>query len=257
MKIISYSDLHLEFGGGFQLPSGTDADMMVLAGDIITLRDYAPLHRFLADWEKPVLFVAGNHEYYTNTPMGVEEAKFKAWLSDEHPNVVFLQDEAVVIDGVNFFGGTMWTDFNRSNEKDMLEARACMNDYRLIKTEEYITLTPSMTVMLHEAFVEKISRWFGQPLNGPRVVVSHHAPVANPRTQHGGSPLMPAFNSLDMPALIDRHQPALWIYGHTHECDDQSRGKTRIISNQLGYPDRAGGFECRDFDPGGLPVRIR
>ena len=40
------------------------------------------------------------------------------------------------------------------------------------------------------------------------------------------------------------------------ECDDQTIGKTRIISNQLGYPDGYGGFECKDFDRTGLPVEI-
>ena len=32
---------------------------------------------------------------------------------------------------------------------------------------------------------------------------------------------MPAFNSLDMIDVIENRQPALWAYGHTHECDDQ------------------------------------
>jgi len=93
-------------------------------------------------------------------------------------------------------------------------------------------------------------------LAGQRVVITHHAPVVNPNTKYDNSLLMPAFNSLDMLALIDKHQPALWVYGHTHECDNQSRGKTRIISNQLGYPNRAGGFECQSFDRAGLPVTL-
>jgi predicted phosphodiesterase len=40
MKIISYSDLHLEFGSSFMPPADTDADVMILAGDIITCKDY-------------------------------------------------------------------------------------------------------------------------------------------------------------------------------------------------------------------------
>jgi hypothetical protein len=46
------------------------------------------------------------------------------------------------------------------------------------------------------------------------------------------------------------------VYGHAHECDDQLIGKTRIISNQLGYPDRYGGFECKDFDRAGLAAEV-
>jgi hypothetical protein len=36
--------------------------------------------------------------------------------------------------------------------------------------------------------------------------------------------------------------------------DDQTIGRTRIISNQLGYPGKYGGFECKDFDEAGLPL---
>ena len=59
-----------------------------------------------------------------------------------------------------------------------------------------------------------------------------------------------------MVEIIGTHQPTLRVYGHTHECDDQSIGRSRIISNQLGYPDNLGGFECKDFDGAGLPVEV-
>jgi predicted phosphodiesterase len=37
---------------------------MILAGDIVTLRDYEPLDQILRNWKKLVLYVSGNHEYY-------------------------------------------------------------------------------------------------------------------------------------------------------------------------------------------------
>jgi len=92
--------------------------------------------------------------------------------------------------------------------------------------------------------------------SGPRVVISHNAPVINPNSKYKGGPLTP-FNSLDMVEIIETHQPALWVYGHTHECDDQMIGQTQIISNQLGYPGNLGGFECKDFDGAALPVERR
>ena len=93
-------------------------------------------------------------------------------------------------------------------------------------------------------------------MNGPRVVITHNAPLFNPHTKYNDSTLRPAFNSLDMVKVIETHQPHLWVYGHTHECDDQTLSRTRIISNQLGYPDGRGGFECRDFDRLGRPIDI-
>ncbi len=106
MKIITYSDLHLEFGGNWRIPDNIDSDIMILAGDIITFRNFQPLHTLLENWDKPVLYVTGNHEYY-NCRMGESEAAFRARLNDHLPRVRYLQNESTSIDGVHFFGGTM------------------------------------------------------------------------------------------------------------------------------------------------------
>ena len=256
MRIISFSDLHLEFGYDIQPPPDNEADVMILAGDIITLKNYLPLERYLENWGKPVLIVMGNHEYYTRTPMNKEEQKFAAWLAKEHENVHLLLDDEIIIDGVNFFGGTMWTNFAGSDKRALETAQRQMNDFRLIKTPEGKTLEPADTISYHESFTRKLDAWFAKSLSGPRVVFSHHSPVINPKTQYGASLLMPAFNSLEMEAIIKEHQPDLWVYGHTHDCDDQTIGKTRIISNQLGYHNKAGGYECVGFDMAGTPVDL-
>lgn len=226
---------------------------MILAGDIITFKNYRPLILLLKNWNKPVLYVPGNHEYYTQRPKDKEEAAFKSWLAEKHPNVRLLLDEAMTINDINFFGGTMWTNFNYSDPQAMMTASQQMNDFRLIKNSNGTSLRPLDTVRLHGIFVEKLLDWFDKDLKGPRIVISHHAPVINPYTQYKDSPLMPAFNSLDMEEIIKKYQPALWVYGHTHECDDQMMGKTRIISNQLGYPLKHG-YECAGFDFKGMKI---
>ena len=256
MRILSYSDLHLEFGASPALASEEDGDLLILAGDIVSFDDFRPLDRLLESWRKPILYVTGNHEYYTRRPMDGENQKFKAWLAVRHPQVSLLLDEGTSIGGVHFFGGTMWTDFDGGNRAAMEFARQEMNDFRLIQNPDGSVFRPSDAIRLHEGFVEKLSAWFDEDLTGPRVVVSHNAPLLNLRTKYNDSPLRPAFNSLDMVKIIAERQPELWVYGHTHECDDQRVGRTRVISNQLGYPNRSGGFECPDFDPAGRGVDV-
>ncbi|MEO5995874.1 MAG: metallophosphoesterase [Chitinophagaceae bacterium] len=256
MKIISYSDLHFEFGSTWLPPVDIESDLMILSGDIITFRNYRPLSRLLKNWNRPVLYVIGNHEYYTQRPKDEEETNFKLWLAENHPNVKLLFDEAIIINGINFFGGTMWTNFNHSDPLAMMAAGQQMNDFKLIKNSDGTILKPFDTIQLHDNFVAKLTDWFNTELIGPRVIISHHAPVVNANTQYRNSPLMPAFNSLDMVEVIKKYQPALWIYGHTHECDNQMIGKTKILSNQLGYPIKHG-YECPGFDIRGMKVEIK
>ena len=45
-----------------------------------------------------------------------------------------------------------------------------------------------------------------------------------PWEEHGFSICGTASNGLEAMPLIEKHQPDLWIYGHTHECDDQAKG---------------------------------
>jgi len=150
----------------------------------------------------------------------------------------------------------MWTDFNGGDLRAMETAQDQMNDFRLICNPDRTPFSPADAAALHKNFASKLLNWLGKDLSGPRVVISHNAPVINPNPKYKGGPLTPAFNSLDMVEIIGTHQPALWVYGHTHECDDQTIGRTRIISNQLGYPGNLGGFEYKDFDEAGLPVKV-
>jgi len=256
MKIICYSDIHLEIEKDLAVPADTDADVMVLAGDILNMCDPAPFSRFVAGFDRPVLFVAGNHEYYEGRPMSAERDAFAGWLAENHPNVTFLRDESITMNGVHFFGGTMWTDFAGADAKAMAAAESRMHDYQLITADHGGILRAADTLPLHNAFAQKLIAWLDTPMPGKRVVITHHAPCLHPQSLHDGSPLIPAFNSLDMLAVIENYAPDVWYYGHTHECDRQKIGRTQMISNQLGYV-RNGAYECAAaFDPAGAPITL-
>ena len=254
MRIISYSDLHLEKNHGWSLPK-IEADLMIFAGDIISFRNFNPLALLLRNWSKPVIFVAGNHEYYTNYPMNLHKHEFRAWLTEFLPCVHFLDDEPISVDGVHFFGGTMWTDFDGGNEWAMKYARQSMDDFELIREEGIFT--PKYSTKLHKRFIAALEEWFQKYLAGPRVIVTHHQPVPNSKTAYVNSPLGPAFTATDIRPLIETYQPDLWIYGHTHECAAWEISKTRIFSNQLGYPRGSGRYGCDGtFDKGGCAVEL-
>ena len=244
MRIAVYSDLHLEFLTQCALEtlinnlvSDSDIDLVVLAGDIVSVGRVSfldKLSNLLNKWNKPVIYVLGNHEYYGNQSILKTEIELRNYLSSNHPNVHLLLNDWVDIDGLNIFGGTMWTDFNKSNPIDLEIARSRISDYNAIKTNRVDFLKPLDTVELHNRFKCILLKWLNITTK-PRVIISHHAPCINPLTQYVDSPLQAAFNSEDMLEVINTHQPDLWIYGHTHEADDRMIGNTRVVSNPLGY----------------------
>ena len=91
----------------------------------------------------------------------------------------------------------------------METAQDQMNDFRLICNSDQTPFSPADAIALHANFASKLLNWLGKDLSGPRVVISHNAPVINPNSKYKGGPLTPAFNSLDMVEIIGTHQPAL------------------------------------------------
>ena len=57
MKIICFSDLHFEFEEPFTPPAEDIADVMILAGDIITFSDFTLFEQIVKAWQKPILLM--------------------------------------------------------------------------------------------------------------------------------------------------------------------------------------------------------
>jgi len=165
-------------------------------------------------------------------------------------HVKLMQDEAFTIDGVISLAARCGRIFNDADSDAMRAAWRGMSDYRLIYSPQRVPLEPVDTIKFHEQFVQKLIKWFEADLSGKRC----HQP-----SRAGLEPKNAIWEQSDNACIqfsgyggiIKQYQPILWVYGHTHECDDQTVGKTRIISNQLGYPDHSGGYECVGFDPAG------
>lgn len=235
MKLLTYSDLHLEFAS-FE-PPPTDADAVILAGDIsIKSRGVKWANEA---FDRPCIYVAGNHEYYDGHLDRTME-KMKAAAA---PHVHILENEALVLGNTRFLGTTSWTDFTSSGDHFLAArlAREQMNDYRYIRTEErYRLIRPDDIVARNRAARNWLEEQLSTPFPGKTVVVTHHAPMVAVSGMEAYGHLMAAYAN-EWRGLV--MQANLWVFGHTHMTVDTQVGYARVVSNARGYPGQETGFD--------------
>ncbi len=236
MKLHILSDLHTEFAD-FE-PPVTGADVIILAGDIgVGIAGIEWATRQFPD--KTVIYVPGNHEYYGHDIRSTDALRAAA-----PDNIYVLSDDVLELDGVQFFGSTLWTDFKLYGEGEAWFARQrakrLIEDFSSIKSGQR-RFTPEDSVVLHETSKAWLVGELEKEFNGPTVVVTHHLPASmSVDRRYADDPLNPAFVS-SLEDLIEQYQPNLWIHGHTHVACDYELFGTRIVCNPRGYPSESSG----------------
>ena len=226
MKINYFSDIHLEFGW-LEFPH-TDADVVVAAGDIGI---GAEAVNWLARAPQPVLYIAGNHEYYGGDLNKTKEEIRSACVGT---NVTFLECEQQVIGDVRFIATTLWTDFANGNEHILRKAASHMNDYQQIHLGERL-LKPQDIFDENEKSAAWLSERLTENFTGKTVVVTHHAPSPQSWDPPPRDDTFVASYCNDLTSLVNQTSPNLWIHGHIHQCADYTIGDTRVVCNPRGY----------------------
>lgn len=242
--IALHSDLHLERQC---LPKDwltKVPDILILAGDIIRIDES---YQFLTYIEKKyesthVIYVTGNHEYYEIENMLEAERILKASLK-EHDQIHFLQNDAIVINGIRFLGTTGWSRMLTLGIEKQLEAKYLVgysiNDFRLIGYEDRV-FNVDDCIELGEQQYEWLKAELSKESDCKHtVVITHFSPSLKLRNTQFPIDEMSAYFHASFDDLIEKYQPDIWMFGHTHANFDIQIGKTRVISNQKGY-----GREC-------------
>lgn len=243
MHIKVISDIHLESEPNYALPSPVDDEILIIAGDLAPIcfledsedsiyRDN--LIRFLDSASKEyreVIYVPGNHEYY-HSEMTIADDSMKSFISYKGwDNIHYLNPGKVKIDGYTFIGTTLWTDINNEDPLSMSVNYHDMADYHCIRYNSGM-LRPIHTYayhMHHKSYIEEHIQ------DENVIVVTHHCPsYKSVDAKFENSPLNPFFYS-DLDDLIMKHEPLMWIHGHTHCPMDYMIGKTRVYCNPKGY----------------------
>ncbi len=266
MRCHYLSDLHLESQGFNQrLPKG---DILIIAGDLCHARclDPARADKYSIDQRARVmrfideahtnfahiLLIAGNHEHYD----GVFEDTVEL-LRCHLPGVTVLDNETVEIEGMRFFGTTLWSDFEGRSEASINGVRRRCGEFFFVKTrirdadgkETRVKFQPENALHAHDCAWAALSREVAVAGVRPTIVISHHAPSLQGINQRfTGNGLDGAYASnLDERIAALGHVP-VWIHGHTHIARTYRIGETIVRSN-------ARGFEARGQTAPGFSVK--
>jgi Icc-related predicted phosphoesterase len=232
MKIHILSDLHLEFAD--YEPAPVEADVVILAGDIgsgCTGLSWALRHY----GKTPVLYVPGNHEFYGHTPPGL----IRQLKDYEDTSLHVLDNEFIELNGVTFFGSTLWTDllYYGNAGQASVDLKIGMFDYKDISMlPDMRKLEPEDTALMHEKALEELTTKL-EFVNTERfVMITHHAPLAQSvPARFANSPLNPGFVS-KLDNLVYDIAADLWVHGHIHQACDYRYKFTRVLNNPRGYP---------------------
>lgn len=271
-KIALVSDCHLEFAD-LIIENKENADVLILSGDIMVAEDlhnhpemsygmYSNINledlgrrqqialRFRdflnrCSLQFPhVIYVAGNHEFYH----GKWEASL-TYMREEckkFPNVHFLENDTVEINGTFFVGATLWTDMNKGDPITMHSISDRMNDFRIIRHDGlgYTRLRPAHAVSRHVQSLNYIKNVVTTNPNFKYVVVTHHAPTyMSIHEKYKHDYVMNGGYASDLTGFIlDNPQIKLWTHGHVHTEFDYMVGSTRVLCNPRGYV----GYEIED-----------
>jgi len=258
------SDLHLEMIPR-DIPINTKlppplTPLLVLAGDVYVGRDterFADIMSFIGKRYQHVIYVPGNHEYYGTRSITFPMENVRESIRNichNIPNIHFLDNATIMVNGIKFMGATMWTNIP---ESEFPFTAFKMADYSVIgmrsgdNGDETRSLSPEDINAIHQAsknFFETEIRTpdtaMAQitidtpPSHKPYVVaVTHHAPSQRYLGNwFRGDEYKPFYFATDLDELLQNPPLIAWLHGHTHSSvNDISAGGTRIIANPRGY----------------------
>jgi predicted phosphodiesterase len=231
VKIQIASDLHTEFHADqgqcliAELRKDSDADVIVIAGDLSLSWGLMESFKFLCGCYQDVVYVPGNHEYYNISEFSYLKELLHA-ASYAYPNLHVLNPGVWEKEDTKFVGCTLWFPFQHDNEKH----EHFMNDFEVI---------PSFKDIVYEENAKQVKFLWDNVTPGS-IVITHHLPSYRSVDYKYIVSSLNRFFVCPEEDLIRIQDPAIWIHGHSHENCDYMMGMddkelTRVICNPFGY----------------------
>lgn len=237
------SDLHIETWDQFNWEGQATSPVCVVAGDISSnRRTMIDTLRHLGQCYQAVFYIDGNDEHATYAGSLSNSYQLLAAQIQRIPNVVYLQDNVVVIDGVAIVGTHGWWSFDFDYSIDPEGSRAWYMEkqgiddtradaIRRMASTDATYLTNSIRRLQTHQDVKKI------------VVVTHTVPdpalIQHDIDLAGRLQFNTMGNRYMMQAMAADTEKKVhtWCFGHYHGAVDQLRSGIRFVNNCRGRGD--------------------
>lgn len=237
------SDLHIETWGEFDWTAQATSPVCVVAGDVC--QDRALLLktlRHLGSCYQVVFYIDGNDEHRDHMEhLDVSYQRLSQQI-ELIPNVVYLQDNVVVIDGVAIVGTSGWWAFDFDASVATAESTTWYAERHgfSIQTIRSIVQNALGDALYMGASVKRLQTH----LDVKKIVmVTHTVPdpalVAHDIDLENSLRLNTIGNRYMMQALAADTEKKIhtWCFGHYHGSVDQIRGGVRFVNNCRGRGD--------------------
>jgi hypothetical protein len=237
------SDLHVETWDSFDWHGQSTSPVCVIAGDVC--RDRPTLLktlRHLGKCYQVVFYIDGNDEHMNF--LETLDASY-ADLADEIqkiPNVVYLQNNVIVVDGVAIVGTMGWWAFDFDLGVDSDQAESWYRDKFNLSPQ--VTHTIRQTALGESLYMAASVKRLQTHQDVKKIVmVSHTVPdpalVSHDIDLEGSYRLNTMGNRYMMQALAADTEKKIhtWCFGHYHGSVDQIRSGVRFVNNCRGRGD--------------------
>lgn len=158
----------------------------------------------------------------------------------KNTNIYILENDFVTIEGVNFLGCTLWTNFELFGNTRIsgYECQQVMTDYKKIRrAPNFAELRSIDTLAIHGQSVRWLEQTLKEHQGENNVVVTHHGPSQRSVPEKYQNNVTTAAYVSNLEKLIQKNKPNYWLHGHLHNSSDYVIDRCRILSNPRGYPD--------------------
>lgn len=245
------SDVHLEMRGkeiDYATLITPCASNLIIAGDLgrpLMRTGNTPHYKAFLWWCSErwthVFLVFGNHEFIDHERSHVQMEVERMCMC--LPNVTLLQDEAFRFGGDSqyegIYGCTLWSPVTDDAFARMIDKRIWRDRNPDAPFDKHIrNIDASIVRQWNEEHISKLNNFLDNDTSDKRwIIATHHAPCVPP-----GATITPLNSGFYNDITIPESKVGKWVFGHTHEFADFWVGKTRCISNPLGYPDENTGY---------------